>query len=108
MLRRIFGPEVEGGRTEVRKKLQSDEHHNFHPLLDIISGGKIKEHEMGGTCSTPEEKRCLEKLSIDGGLIHIYILGKLAVYILFFTASFILLYVCIDFNCKGLSFYSIP
>jgi len=42
------------------------------------------------------------------GVIHMYVLIKLALYILFFIACFILLYVCIDFNCKGLSFYSIP
>jgi len=55
VLRRVFGPEVEGGRTEGWKKLQSDGRHNFHPLPNIIRGDKIKEDEMGGTCSTPEE-----------------------------------------------------
>jgi len=97
-----------GGRTEGWKKLQSDEHHNFHPLPNIVRGGNIKEDEMGGTCSNPEEKVCLEKLGIDWGVIHMYILINLALYILFFLACFILLYVCIDFNCKRLSFYSIP
>lgn len=71
-LRRVFGPEVEGGRTEGWKKLQSDEHHNFHPLPNIIRGGKIEEDEMGGTCSTPEEKICLEKIGIDWGDIHVH------------------------------------
>jgi hypothetical protein len=61
----VFGPEVEGRRSEVCKKLQSDEHYNFHPLLNIIRGGKIKENEMGGTRSTSEEKRRLEKLGRD-------------------------------------------
>jgi hypothetical protein len=54
------------GRTECWKKLRSDEHHNFHPLPSIIRDGKIKEDEIGGTC-TPEEKMCLEKLGIDWG-----------------------------------------
>jgi len=67
VLRRVFGPEVEKVRTEGQKKLQSDGHHNFHPLPNIIRGGKIKEDEMGGTCNTPEEKICLEILGIDWG-----------------------------------------
>jgi hypothetical protein len=31
----------------------------------MIRDGKIKEDEMGGTCSTPDKRRCLEKLAID-------------------------------------------
>jgi hypothetical protein len=47
------------------KKLQNDEPLNFHASANIIWGSKIKEVERGGTCTTPEGKRCLEILDID-------------------------------------------
>jgi hypothetical protein len=64
VLRRVFGPEVEGGGQKDGRNCRMRSIIIF-TLRQILLG--VVKLRMGGTCSTPDEKRCLEKLGIDCG-----------------------------------------
>jgi len=89
VLRIIFGPKKEE-MVRGRRRLHSEELHNFHASQNIIRVMKSRRKKWAGRVARmekkrnvnsilvgrPEEKRRLGRLDVDGKIILEWILGK--------------------------------